>query len=115
MAYNEKTASRLRERLAKEKNIRVEEKRAFGGLAFMVNDKMCINVSGENLMCRFDPDLQAEVEQKKGFQMMIMRGKEMSGYCYVIPDGFRTQKDLEYWVGLCLAFNDRAQSSKKKK
>ena len=27
----------------------------FRGLTFMVNGKMCVSVSGDKLMCRFDP------------------------------------------------------------
>lgn len=86
----------------------------FSGLAFMVNDKMCINVSGEKLMCRFDPDLEEEVSEKNGFQPMIMRGRQLNGYCYVDPIGFTTKKDFEYWINLCLDYNKKAKSSKKK-
>ena len=61
----------------------------------MVNGKMCINVSGANLMCRFDPDLQGEVARKQGFRTMIMNGKEYKGYGYIDPSGFNTEKDFE--------------------
>jgi hypothetical protein len=44
-----------------------------------------------------------------------MRGKEYKGYCYVAPDGFKSKKDFEYWVNLCVDFNKEAKSSKKKK
>jgi hypothetical protein len=43
-----------------------------------------------------------------------MKGKQLKGYCYVQPDGFKTKKDFEYWVGLCLAYNKQAKASKKK-
>ena len=86
----------------------------FGGLAFMINSKMCINVSGENLMCRFDPDKHDMITEKKGFEPMIMRGKEYKGYCYVTPMGFASKKDFNFWINLCLAFNAKAKSSKKK-
>ena len=87
----------------------------FRGLTFMVNDKMCISVSGENLMCRFDPDLHEEVAEKTGYQLMIMRGKELKGYCYVQPIGFQKEKDLKYWVKICVEFNEKARSLKRKK
>lgn len=115
MAFDTKLAERLREYFANIPGLNLEEKRAFGGLVFMVNDKMCINVSGANLMCRYDPVLQKEVEKKKGFKQMIMRGKAMEGYCYVTPEGFKAIKDFEYWLNLCLSFNDRAKPSKKKR
>lgn len=113
MAYNIKLADRVREYLVHLPNIQIEEKKMFGGIAFMVNGKMCVNVSGENLMCRFDPDLQEEISRKNGFQKMIMRGKEYKGFCYVNPEGIKTEKDFEYWIKLCLSFNSRAKSSKK--
>ena len=87
----------------------------FRGLVFMVNGKMCINVSGENLMCRFDPDREEEVAEKAGFQPMIMKGKTYKGYCFVNPVGFKSKKDFEYWINLCLDYNKKAKASKKKK
>ena len=43
MAYNEKLADRVREIISATHNI-TEEKKMFGGLCFMVNDKMCVGV-----------------------------------------------------------------------
>lgn len=115
LAYNIQLAVRIREYLAQFKKLPVEEKKMFRGLAFIINGKMCINVSGENLMCRFDPALIQEIAKKPGFSPMIMGGKEYKGYCYVNPTGFKNKKDLEFWINLCLDFNDRAKSSKKQK
>lgn len=55
MAYNEKTAQRIRKLL--EDVPGVEERILFQGLSFMVNDKLCISVRGDELMCRIDPKL----------------------------------------------------------
>ena len=115
MAYDTKLANKIRELLSGKHGIKVEEKQLFGGLAFMVNRKMCINVSGDNLMCRFDPALQKVISEMPGFQPMIMRGKEMKGYSYVNPSGFKSNKELMYWINLCLDHNPKACSSKKKK
>jgi hypothetical protein len=115
MSYNIKLADRIREYLVQFPKLKIEEKQMFRGLTFMVNGKMCVSVSGENLMCRFDPALQEEVAEKNGFQPMIMKGREYKGYCYVHPEGFKSKKDFEYWVGLCVAFNEKAKSSKKGK
>jgi TfoX/Sxy family transcriptional regulator of competence genes len=61
MAYNSKLVHQIREHLVKLPHLKIDEKKMFGGLAFMVNGKMCINVSGENLMCRIDPALHEEI------------------------------------------------------
>lgn len=115
MPYNITLADRIREHLVKFPNLKIEEKKMFRGLSFIINDKMCVNVSGENLMCRFDPSLQEDIAERNGFQPMIMKGKELKGYCYVNPIGFKSKKDFEYWINLCLDYNERAKSSKKVK
>jgi len=55
LAYNEFLADRIRNNL-RDKHSSFEEKKMMGGLCFMVNDKMCVGVVGENLMARIDPD-----------------------------------------------------------
>ncbi len=113
MAYDIKLADRVREYLSRLPEMKVEERKMFGGLAFMINGKMCVKVSRERLMCRFDPLLTDEIAGKVGFLPMIMGGKEYKGYCYVEPEGFRERKSFEYWMNLCLSFNDRAKASKR--
>ena len=115
MAYDIKLADKIRTYLIDFPGLKVEEKKMFRGLTFMVNKKMCVSVSGDNLMCRFDPVLQDKLSDKIGFQTMIMRGKEYKGYCYVSPDGIKTKRNLEFWLRLCVDFNKRAKSSKKTK
>ena len=115
MSYDTKLADRIREYLVEVPKLKIEEKKMFSGLAFMVNNKMCINVSHDKLMCRFDPDLQEEVSEKNGYEPMIMKGKELKGYCYVEPIGFKSKKDFEYWLNLCLDYNKRAKIFKKEK
>ncbi|MDP1800700.1 MAG: TfoX/Sxy family protein [Bacteroidota bacterium] len=115
MAYDTQLADRIREYLFNFPKLKIEEKEMFKGLVFMVNEKMCVNVSNDNIMCRFDPALQEEVAEKNGYIPMIMKGKEIKGYCYVEPSGFKSKKDFEYWLELCLSFNTKAKASKKKK
>lgn len=111
MAYDEKLADRIREALAHLP--KVEEKKMFKGVAFMVNDKMCVNVSGDELMCRFDPELQEALLEKNGFRIMVMKGRTYKGYGYVSPEAIKSKKDFDFWVNLCLDFNSKAKSSKK--
>ena len=115
MAYDIQLADRIREYLIRFTKLKIEEKEMFSGLAFLVNDKMCVNVSGNNLMCRIDPAIYEEAAEKNGFQPMIMKGKELKGYCYIEPVGFKSNKDFAYWIDLCLAYNEKAKSSRKKK
>lgn len=105
MAFNNLLAEKVRTFLAEKSDVFVQEKKMFGGLAFMVNGKMCINISGENLMCRFDPKLQPQLLEKKGFSPMVMKGKELRSYGYIAPVGLATEADFEFWMKLCLDFN----------
>lgn len=114
MAFNEKLADHCRE-IISETHTNVEEKKMFGGLCFMVNDKMCIGVEKERLMVRLDPALYEEVMEKEGCRPMDFTGKVMKGYVFVDADVLNTRKKLEYWVKLALEYNKVAKASKKKK
>lgn len=113
MAYDPELAERIRSYLFNIPDILVEEKKMFGGLAFMVNGKMCVNASKDRLMCRFDPSREQEISHKTGYQEVIMKGRVYRGYCYVQPEGFEDEKDFKFWIELCLDFNAQAKSSKK--
>ncbi|WP_276134846.1 TfoX/Sxy family protein [Polluticoccus soli] len=113
MAYDEQLADRIRNRLAELPN--VEEKAMMGGLCFMYNDKMCVGIFRNELMCRIDPEIVDEVLNKQGCRQMEMNGRTMKGYVLVDETGMHTKKDFNYWIDLCLDFNSRAKSSKKKK
>ena len=57
MAYDEDLANRIRELLGAQKG--VEEKRMFGGLAFLINGNMSVAASGRGgLMVRVPPTRQ---------------------------------------------------------
>jgi len=92
MAYNEKLADRIREAL--QHLPKVEEKKMFRGVTFMVNGKMCVSISGEELMFHFDPALQETVAEKNGFKAMIMKGREYKGYGYINQEGIKSKKIL---------------------
>lgn len=114
MALNEKLADRVREIISlSHKNI--EEKKMFGGLCFMVNDKMCVGVETSRLMVRFDPAKTDEVMEKEGCRPMDFTGKVMNGFVFVDVDALHTKKKLEYWINLALEYNKVSKASKKKK
>ena len=113
MSYNESLTNRIREVFSlTHKN--VEEKKMFGGLCFMVNDKMCVGVEQERLMVRLDPEKYDEVIQKEGCTPMDFTGKPMKGFVFVDVNVLRTKKQLEYWIKLALEYNAIAKASKKK-
>jgi TfoX/Sxy family transcriptional regulator of competence genes len=113
MAYNEKLANRIRERLADLPDI--EEKQMMGGLVFMYNEKMCVGIIKDDLMCRVDPAIHEQLVEKTGCRTMDFTNRPMMGYVLIDESGMRTKKDFDYWIGLALDFNQYAKASKKKK
>jgi TfoX/Sxy family transcriptional regulator of competence genes len=111
MAYNEKLADRVREALADIPG--VEEKKMFRGVTFMVNDKMCISVSGDELMLRLEPEMTEHLTEENGTRPMIHGGKHMKGFIYISEERFRQQRDFDHWIKLALDYNPKARSSKK--
>ena len=112
MAYDEKLANRIRERLA---NLPViDEKEMMGGLAFMVNDKMCVGVIKDEMMCRIDPELHESVIELTGCRTMDFTKKPMKGWIMADEHVIRTSKEFEYLITLALEFNSRSKSSRKK-
>ena len=113
MAYSEKLAGRIREQLADLPHIK--EKEMMGGLTFMLNDKMCVGIIKDELMCRINPDIYEAVLEKKGCRPMDFTGRPMKGWIIIDEHGMKNKKDFDYWIGLALDFNKKAKPYKKRK
>jgi TfoX/Sxy family transcriptional regulator of competence genes len=114
MAFDQNLADRVREIIA-ETHSRVEEKMMFGGLGFMVEDKLCVGIKMERILVRVDPAIFESVLEEEGVAPMDHSGKSMKGFVFVDAEVLRTNSRLRYWVGLALQYNPRAAASKKKK
>jgi hypothetical protein len=103
MAYDEDLANRIRELIGGEPGL--SEQRMFGGLAFMVGGHMSVGVSGQGgLMVRVDPHETKVLVAKPHARPFEMRGRELQGWVRVDPEGVRTQRELEPWVRLGVAY-----------
>jgi TfoX/Sxy family transcriptional regulator of competence genes len=114
MAFSEYLSDRVRVSL-KDNKAPFEEKRMFGGMVFLVDDKMCVGIIKDNLMVRIDQADQDNFLQEEGCRMMDFTKRPMKGYLYISPEGIDMDEDLDKWVKRCLDFNPKAKSSKKKK
>jgi TfoX/Sxy family transcriptional regulator of competence genes len=112
MAYNEKLANRIREALQHLPNI--EEKEMMGGLTFMVNNKMCVGIIKDEMMCRINPDFHDAAIEKIGCRTMDFTKRPMKGYVMIDDTGMKSKKDFDYWLNLSLEFNSKAKASKQK-
>ncbi len=104
MAYSELLADRLR-RVLQERKVAFEEKKMMGGLALMVNNKMCVGVLGEKMTARVGKDQYAEAIKLPGCSVMDFTGRPMKGFVYLDGEGIDNDASLESWVLRCLDFN----------
>ena len=97
MAYDEDLANRIRELTCGERH--VDEKRMFGGLAFLINGHMAVAASGKGgLMVRVPPDDTAKLLSREHVEPMVMAGRETRGWLRVSTAGVATKRQLESWV-----------------
>ena len=103
MAYDEETAERVQKLLSGRRD--VVAKKMMGGLCFMVGGSMCCIVSGKGgLLVRVGPEAFARALTEPHVEPMEMRGRVMTGFVRVAPDGFRNQAMLKKWVERGVAF-----------
>lgn len=111
MAYNESLLDRVRESMAELPD--VEEKKMFQGICFLVDQKMCVCIRNDELLCRIG-EQQAEKElEQDNCRQMINNGRVMKDFVYV--EGVNTKQGLDYWIDLSLQFNKEAKPAKKRK
>jgi TfoX/Sxy family transcriptional regulator of competence genes len=97
MAYDEALAERIRELVRGERGI--EERKMFGGLAFLLHGNMSVAASGQGgLLVRVDPEDSDALVRKPGVETMVMRGREMAGWLRVDVEAVRTKQQLASWV-----------------
>ena len=99
----------------KARRVVFETKKMFGGVCFMVDDKMCVGINKGEMMVRLDPAVYDDVLKKEGVREMDFTKRPMKGFVFVADHALETDDRLEFWIGLALDYNPKAKSSKKKK
>ena len=83
----------------------------FGGLALMVEGKMCVCVGKASIMCRIDPAMHDAALKRNGCTTVEMKGREYRGYVHIAADALKGKTDLDYWVALALDYNGHAKAA----
>ena len=104
MAYDEKLADRMRRALALAPG--VDEKKMFGGVAFLKEGKMFCGIATADLMVRVGPEAYQEALSQPHARPMDFTGKPMMGYVFVAPEGVATEEALMGWIRRGAAFVD---------
>lgn len=95
MAYDQDLANGIRELLGRESD--VEEKRMFGGLAFLINGNMAVAASSRGGLLVRVGDADALLQQDH-VGPMVMAGREVRGWLHVDAAAVRTHRQLRSWV-----------------
>jgi TfoX/Sxy family transcriptional regulator of competence genes len=106
MGVNEQLAERARKAAEAQSagtGFQLREKLMFGGLAFMLGDKMFVGVIGEELMVRVGPAAYEESLARPHTREMDFTGKPMRGYVFVEAAGCAKQADVTRWVARAAA------------
>jgi hypothetical protein len=97
MPYDEGLAQRVRTALTDEAG--VDEKKMFGGLAFMLHGHMCCGVIKDTLMVRVGPEQYAAALARRHAHELDFTGRPMTGMVVVEPAGLASNAELGDWVG----------------
>jgi TfoX/Sxy family transcriptional regulator of competence genes len=96
VAYDEELAQRVREVLAARAD--VDERRMFGGIAFMVGGNMACGVLGDDLIVRLGDEEGEKALAEDGVRPFDFTGKAMKGIVYVSPERTSDDAGLTEWV-----------------
>jgi TfoX/Sxy family transcriptional regulator of competence genes len=102
------TAERIRAMLAAQPSTR--EVSMFGGLSFMLNDRMIVNVRrGGDLLVRVDPRRSPELVADRRARFAEMgAGRAMGpGWLDVAAELIATDDQLHFWLDIAIEFNNQ--------
>jgi hypothetical protein len=95
MAYDEALADRVRRLLS---GPEVEERRMFGGLAFLVAGRMCCGIVGDELMARVPAEAYGVTLRRAHVRPMDFTGRPLTGFVFVGAGGLTSAAALRGWI-----------------
>ncbi|HTU92352.1 MAG TPA: TfoX/Sxy family protein [Gemmataceae bacterium] len=102
MSYDEILAERIRQRLARRKN--VEERKMFGGVGFLLNGNLLVGVWKDSLCVRLGPDQAEEALLEPHVKEFDITGRPMKGWVLVEPKGVEDDDQLAGWIQRAMKF-----------
>lgn len=111
MAYSEKLAERITALLKPNKGL--VTKKMFGGICYMLKDKMIAGIVEDKLMIRCLREEYDNLLKKPHAGEMTFTGKPMKGFLYVAPEGILTDKQLQKWLDVGIEFAHKSPPKKK--
>ena len=102
MAFNEALAERIRQGLARKKNI--EEKKMFGCICFFINGHALVGVWKDRLIARLGPDEGEAALREPHVRAFDITGRPMRNWVAVEPEAVEDDDRLKAWVERAVKF-----------
>lgn len=105
MAYDislEKRISNALELFPQDIKNEIQQKKMFGGLAYLYRGKMTVGIVKDELVVRVVSERMEKVLDREEVRQMDFTKKPMKEFIYVSPDGFRNEEELMYWIEMGL-------------
>ena len=96
MAFDETLATRIRDALARKKNI--EEKKMFGCICFFLNGNALAGVWKDRLIARVGPDDGEAALREPNVRAFDITGRPMRNWVAVEPEGVEDDDQLNAWI-----------------
>ena len=102
MAFSESLAARIRDALARKKNI--EEKKMFGCICFLLDGNALAGVWKDRLIARLGPDEGELALLEPHVRAFDITGKAMRNWVAVEPEGVEDDDQLTDWIEQAVKF-----------
>ena len=102
MAFDENLAARIREALARKKN--VKEQKMFGCIAFMLNGNALAGVWKDRLIVRLGPDEGEAALLEPHVRAFDITRRPMKNWVAVEPEGVEDDDQLKDWSERAIKF-----------
>lgn len=102
MAYSEALAERIRAHLGASDGF--NERKLFGGIAFMLNGNVLVGVMNDDLIVRVDAAETEAALAQPGARPFDYTGRPMKGWLFVGPAGCGSEAGLGGWIDQSMGF-----------
>lgn len=102
MAFDETLAGRIRDALARKRNI--EERKMFGCICFLLNGNALAGVWKNRLIARLGPDEGESALLEPHVRVFDITGKPMRNWVAVKPEGIEDDDQLDEWIKRAIKF-----------
>ena len=109
MPFDESLAARTREVLARKE--RIQEKKMFGGIGFLLNGNLLVAVRKDSLLVRLGPEQGEEALAEPHATEFQIKGRgTMKGWLVVSQERVEDDKRLKEWIQRAIRFVDTLPS-----